>query len=1194
MEIRMAQRSTHIAARLGGLILALWSTTALADLAPFTEGQFDSYTPDAKHGQDIYNAAGCATCHSVEGGMMLLAGGRAFENRLGKVYAPNITHDPKAGIGSWTDAQFLNAVLRGVSPKGETYYGAFFPFPAYSRMKPEDALDMRAYMKTMETSDTPSKPHEVNLFSHQALLLLNSTREPLVVPADPQLARGQYLVEALGHCGECHTPRDGFNLDTANAYTGFMGFFGDYSPDISGPRLEKAGAEAFVIGSLAEGKKLSGRPFASGSMRRVAEQTAKLPLEDRAAIYAYLTGKPLDVASLPQTPVQLVEAAPAVATATDATIAATPAAEVIPAIDPVATGKLTDSVDLMQVVAAACEAPVDEPELEAVATPEPAAPVAEAAPAGVPEAIELAADQVFDKSCRTCHGPGQRNDKTFPMHDIADMALDPSVVVPGDPDKSSVYASIANNRMPLGTKLTPEELGDIKAWIMALGDAEKAKGAAPAKTAAAAPAATPAKPGAKVKVSLPRPDVAIPRFVGGDFTQLMLAAVADLQAMEERDRPYIRYFSFADTALPPVDCTQTGMKSNPMMFLHAALNKFVNSVSRGSRIEKVVPVKGTDGALVRIDMRDYEWTDEDWNALTTGVFTRGAEEAGFTQQSWTDLAVVYPYALDPSSDNLLSVLANGTGTPVPILSASWFTHFAASSPYYDMLLRLPPQIKDLEARMGVDVDRNIQRAEVARAAYGEGSSGVSDHNRMVERHDLPRGGYYWKSYDFAGSAGLQSLLLHPDGPAETPNLPSGTEPFHHDGGEMIFSLDNGMQGYYLSTHLGDRLLVGPTSIVSYRNKPIGKGVEIVNARSCFDCHENGLIRKTDEMRQFIETNNRLTRDQRELLLDMYVPADKMDEYFSQDMQKFTSALELMGITEPSASGMNVSMQAPAYKGGGEIMTYLADLEFDNLDLGQVARMFFLTEDEFRQRMREMGDPALMQTVDLWVQRIENGLYVRRSEIEDVYADLLPRLTDLRPYDHNYAAYQPQPVANYDQQATEALQYEVKKDEAAYVPQPENTLPAYVPPPAKPADPLVLELSVPYVNVKVNDLLEFDVKANRKCELQVLYVEETKTVEELPPEVLGPAFLEPGETRRIPYPGSGFQLRFDTTGQGETMVAFCREGGLGDKRITGQGAVDYAAERYQPLSRGLVIERTQTVAQDNGNSATNAVTFNVSQ
>ncbi len=1189
----MAITAIRLKTSIGILALALFSTPAMAELPEFTEGQFDSYKPDAAHGEVVYNAAGCATCHSIEGEMMILAGGRVFENRLGKVYAPNITHDPVAGIGSWTDAQFLNALMRGVSPEGEPYYGAFFPFPAYARMKPEDALDLRAYLKTMETSDLPSKENEVNVFSHSALVLLNVERPALTPPTDPQLARGQYLVEALGHCAECHTPRDGFDLDTANAYTGFMGFFGDYSPDISAARLEKVGPEAFIIGTLAEGKKLNGKALAAGSMRRVAEQTAKLSLEDRAAIFAYLSGKPIDVATLPQAPVQLVQAevttvADAPATTTDAA----PAADVVATvakIDPVEIGKQTASEGLMQIVAAACEPPAAAPVLEAVATPEPA-PAAPAAVAGVPAEIERAADLVMDDKCRTCHGPGQRNDRTFPMHDIGDMAVQTTHVIPGDPDKSPLYASIALNRMPLGAKLTTAELDSIKAWIVALGEVEKAKAAAPVE--AAAPAAPAATATAAAEVVLPRPEVAIPRFVGGDFNQIMLAAVGDLQAQEERDRAFIRYFSFADTEIPEVDCTQTGMRANPMAFLHAGLNKFINSVSRAATLAKVTPVAGTDGALVRVDIRDYGWTLDDWASLSTGAFTQGSVEAGFTEEGWRDLARLYPYAMDPASDSLLKVLADGTGAPVPILGASWFTHVASEAPFYDLLLRLPADIKELEVRMGVDVNSLIQQGEVVRAGFGEGTSGVSDHNRMLERMDLPRGGYYWKSYDFAGSDGVQSLLLHPDGPAEAMPLPSGTEPFEHDGGEMIFSLANGLQGYYLSTAAGERLLVGPTSIVSYRNKPIGKGVEIENGRSCFDCHENGMIRKTDEIRRFIESSNRLTRDQREVLLEMYIPAEEMEEYYSKDAETFRRALETLGITETNAAGLEVSMAAPAKAGGGEIMTYLSDIQFDNLDLAEVARTFFLTEEEFRERMREMGDPLLMQTVDQWVQRVDDGLYVSRSEIEAVWPDLLPRLTDLRPYRPGQNDYQPQPVANYDQQATEALQYEATQAQVAYVPQPESALPPYQPP-VKAADPLILELWVPKVEVKVNDLLEFDVRANRKCELQVLYVEETKTVEELPPEVLGPVFLEAGETRRIPFPGSGLQLRFDTPGKGETMVAFCREGGLGDKRISGQGAVDYAKERFQPLSRGLVIERTDQVAKDNGQSATNAVTFNVS-
>jgi len=1158
------------------ILAGLSAFPARAELPAFEGGKFDTYAADLARGETGFDAAGCATCHSVEDDMNLLAGGRSFENRLGKVYAPNITADPTNGIGGWTNDQFLNAIMRGVSPKGRTYYGAFFPFAAYARMKPEDALDIFAFLKTLPQSDAVSRAHEVNLFGDGALLLMNSDRAVLTPPADPQIARGQYLAEAMGHCGECHTPRSGFEMDLGNAYSGYMGFFGDYAPDITKARLEKFGPEAFIIGTMGQGLKLNGKPLAAGSMRRVTMLSSKLSLEDRAALYAYLTNTPVDVATLPKDSVVVAQAQ----TATTDAAASAPEAAVTPVIDPVEIGKATASEDLMKVVAAVCEPPANAPDLAALP---PATALAVPADAGVPAAVESAADHVMEEHCRTCHGPGQRNDRTFPMHDISDLALDGSAVIPGDPDKSPLYSSIALNRMPLGAKLTPVELDAIKAWIVALG-AVKTEPAAAASAPAASVAAEPATPPTSAEMQMPK-------FVGGDFTQMTMAAVSDLRGIDERDRTFMRYLSFANTPLPPVDCADQGMMLNPMNFLHAALNKFVNSISRGPRLAPVLPVAGTDGALVRIDMRDYGWTAEDWNAVSTGVFTEGAAEAGFTPEAWHDLAPVYPYAIDPASDSLLAVLADGTGAAVPIIGASWFTNHVAEAPYYDMMLRLPADIKELEQRLGVDVNRNIYDRNVTRAGFAEGSSGVSDHNRMIERHDLPRGGYYWKSYDFADSDGVQSLLLHPDGPAEAPVLASGTEPFKHDGGEMIFSLANGMQGYYLSTNLGKRLQVGPASIVSYRNKPLGKGVEIVNARSCFDCHENGIIRKSDELRPFIESNNTFTRDQREVLLEIYPPADKLESVFSRDSDAFRAALEDLGVVQKSAAGIDVSLQAPTMAGGGEIMTYLSDLEFDNLDLEAVARAFFLTEDEFRERLRTVGDPMLMQAVDGWMQRVDAGQFVTRSEMEDTYAALLPRLTDYRPYHADQQAYVPQAVAAYDDKAVAAVQYTAQQLAKDYVPQDEAALTAYQPP-VENHDPLILELSVPYVDVHVNDLLEFDVRANRACELQVLYVEETKNVEEMPPEVIGPAYLQPGETRRIPYTGSGFQLRFDTPGKGETMVAYCREGGLGDTRISGAQAVDYANKRFQPLSRGLVIERTEQVAKDNGVSATNAVTFNV--
>ena len=397
--------------------------------------------------------------------------------------------------------------------------------------------------------------------------------------------------------------------------------------------------------------------------------------------------------------------------------------------------------------------------------------------------------------------------------------------------------------------------------------------------------------------------------------------------------------------------------------------------------------------------------------------------------------------------------------------------------------------------------------------------------------------------------------------------------------------------------------MGPTSIVSFRNKPIGRGVEVVNARSCFDCHENGIIRKNDELRNHILTSNAFNLDQREVLLEMYPEQEVIDKYYKQDSEYFIEALDWLGVTQKSAAGTTVSLRAPQAEGGGEIVTYLADLQFRTMDLEAVARAFYLTPGEFADRINTLGDSHLIQLTTGWMNRFNAGLEIARVELDEVYADLLPRMTDYDPFRYVADGYvQEKVVEKYEEIVVEAIHkeaeyveekgvYEAKK-EKPYEPDLKK-VEAYVPPKVV-KDPLHLSLAVPYVNVKVNDLLEFDISANKRCELQVLYVEETKNVEELPPEVLGPAFLEAGEVRRIPYPGSGFQLRFDTPGKGETMIAFCRAGGLGNKRIDAGYALNYAKEHFQPLSRGIVIERTKEVAKDEGQSAVHAVTFQVSK
>lgn len=1153
--------TSHIITRFSAVCALIVAGPASSEI--FSDDAFIDYVGNVENGAQIYAAAGCATCHGVDGDDTLLAGGRELSTKFGELYAPNITHDDEYGIGSWSNAAFLNAVINGTSPEGNVYFSAVFPYPSYSRMTPEDVLDLRAFLKKLPTSDAQSKPHDLSYMSQTILDMWSTTRAPLVQPSNPQLARGQYLVEAVGHCAECHTPRDtglGFryDVDETKAFAGEVGLLGEFAPDIRSERLLEWGLEAFANGAMAQSTKLNGNPMTKPSMRRISQLGSKLAKQDRAAMFAYLTGT-----SVSQ---EQIEALPDVS---DVDKVKKAVEKPIPAVP-----DLTEAPKLAALSDAYCEA-------------KPSTGLTETSGAngngeGQLQALEAQADQLIETYCRSCHAPGKTFAGVFKTGDIADMKFDRKILTRGKPKASPLYESIYANRMPTGVKMSSDELAVIGDWITALGEASAVEVVKP-------------EPEAVVQSS----GVAAPRYADVSWNARMLAMVDDISAIEQRDRKFMRYLSVAATPLSLPDCDAEGGLRNPMHYVHSALNKFVNSVSTGPRPVMLTPVRGTEGTILRLDMRDYGWTDKTWEAISTGTRNQLAIDAGFTQKAWDDIAQTYPYAVDPASDPLLKVVADAVGAPVPLMRADWFTHFGAEAPFYDLFLGLTGQIKDLEmGRLGIDVDREILSGRVVRAAMLPGSSGVSDHNRMLERFELPRGGYYWKSYDFAGDNGPQSLTIHPDGPFTMTQTRTGMEGFEHDGGEMIFSLPNGLQGYYLSTAEGERLTVGPAAIVSFRSKPIGKGVEIENARSCFDCHENGMVAKSDEMRELLEATTRIGREQRDMLLEMYVDNDTLDGLYRQDSATFLDALAALNAVEFSKTGQRTSLAAPEETGGGEIITYLADMQFQTLDAEQIAREFQLDGVTFRERAQTLGDPQLMLITLDWLARADAGIKIHRSEVDTVFGELIGRITDLKPYTHSgEATYTPVVQAktddSYRDTVSDAVSEKLAREESGYTPA--VTEPSQYTPPAPLAhDRLTLALSVPKSTVYVNDLLEFQISANKRCELQVFYVEASKEVVEMPQEILGPRFLEAGENRVIPNPDSGLQIRFDEPGKGETMLAFCREGGLGEKRMTAQGVLDYAASRYQPLTRGVIIEAARRVEESAGDSATNHVTFNVLQ
>ncbi len=162
-------------------------------------------------GEYLLRAAGGCTCHTAGDGASL-AGGRPLETPFGVYYSTNLTPDPETGLGDWTDADFIRAMREGVGPDGTDYFPVF-PYTSFTRMTQDDLRDMLAYLRSLEPVRAPARPHEAGVLGWR--VAARAWRRaffepgPLGVEAGRPDAwhRGRYLVEALAHCGECHTPR---------------------------------------------------------------------------------------------------------------------------------------------------------------------------------------------------------------------------------------------------------------------------------------------------------------------------------------------------------------------------------------------------------------------------------------------------------------------------------------------------------------------------------------------------------------------------------------------------------------------------------------------------------------------------------------------------------------------------------------------------------------------------------------------------------------------------------------------------------------------------------------------------------------------------------------------------------------------------------------------------------------------------
>lgn len=254
---------------------------------------------DADKGALVFAAAGCASCHAVKGSegadKLSLAGGQAFETQFGTFYAPNISQSGEHGIGDWSFADLANAVSFGTSPEGSHYYPAF-PYTTYENMEVSDIADLYAYLKTLPAVETPSLPHEVGFpFNIRRSLggwkfLFAGKGWGLEGDLSAEETRGRYLVEAMGHCAECHTPRNAIGgLDRSRWMAGGPNPDGEGRiPNIT-PHEDGIGGWAVVdIETYLNSGFTPEFDVAGGQMAEVVENLKLLPPEDHAAIAAYL------------------------------------------------------------------------------------------------------------------------------------------------------------------------------------------------------------------------------------------------------------------------------------------------------------------------------------------------------------------------------------------------------------------------------------------------------------------------------------------------------------------------------------------------------------------------------------------------------------------------------------------------------------------------------------------------------------------------------------------------------------------------------------------------------------------------------------------------------------------------------------------------------------------------------------------
>jgi hypothetical protein len=459
-------------------------------------------------------------------------------------------------------------------------------------------------------------------------------------------------------------------------------------------------------------------------------------------------------------------------------------------------------------------------------------------------------------------------------------------------------------------------------------------------------------------------------------TEVLEAILDDLNAASETQRGFYRYLTLTNLHN---QADAGGGALIPDLDPHrAAVGKLINSLSMNAKIT-VPEAIDAEGTIYRIDLRDYNWSAEQWEEVVSH----------------------YPYGIigiDRQKENLI---ARHTGSPMAYLRADWFTFAASQPPLYDRildeLLGIDPTQEDvhtqLDEALGVDRFENLREGRAMRAGFQY--SGVSGANRLIERHELgSHQGAYWVSYDFTplSAERTHDLTLAPLGPVEAGLTDDHEHMFNHDGGEMIYHLPNGLQGYMLTTNKGVRLDRAPIEIVQDDNR---QDKVILNGISCMACHDKGvkppikvtdLSKRTlatmeDEVRPLVEAAGILDFKESNLLRKLYPEPAVLQAAIKEDFERFTKA-------EMEATG--------GRSGAAEPILGLYKEFRGAVTARKLAAEFGMEYDELLALLKEESDSS--EVLSVISSSMERDLSVRRENLLREYISVVYALGyELMPF-----------------------------------------------------------------------------------------------------------------------------------------------------------------------------------------------------